>query len=138
MVEIERSSRGKWREEVPGYLCAVVFSFFPIVCVYLIQAYYGHYLSVTELLKNGGVLTISITLSAEALSRLVDRRSRWRELRLLAVSCSAWLIGCGSLFYGLRFLQEPPNPVFFTDLCLVLLVASLIVSTVSKFLPEDE
>jgi hypothetical protein len=128
----------QWRAELSIYLCFTVsFSFFPIVCLYLVRASYGYYSTLPELAADGGILTIAISLAADALSRLVASGSKWHELKVIAAACSAWVIGCGSLLYALRHVGGVTNSTLFGDLGFLILIASVGLATFCRFLPED-
>jgi hypothetical protein len=113
-------------------------SFFPILCLYLARAYDGHYSTPAELVTNGGVLTIAITLAAEALSRLIASGKRWRDLKMFAASCSAGVNIFGSIFYALRYVRSPANPTLFVDVCFSILLVGIATATFARFLPEDD
>jgi hypothetical protein len=127
------------RVELVSYIFfTVLFSFFPVVCIYLIQAIDGHYLTIAEITQHGGVLTIVIVLAADAFSRLITSGSKWRDLKVVAASSSAWMIGCGSIAYAQRSLRTPRNPVFFENVAIALLIGSIAVATFCRLLPQGD
>jgi hypothetical protein len=139
MAEANTERHDRLWLEVASFICfTVLFSFFPIVALYLVRAADGDYLTLPQLAADGGILTIAISLAANALSRLVVSNTRWPELKVVAAACSAWVIGCGSIFYALRYLQRTANSVFFIDLSFSILVVSIVLATLSRFLPEGD
>jgi hypothetical protein len=129
-----------WRTELTSFIgFTVLFSFFPIIALYLMRMADGHSPTIPELATDGGVLTISISLAAEALSRVVASSRKWRELKLLVASSSLWVIVCGSLFYARRYVGGAPvNSIFFAHVCIVLITFSLMNATASRFLPGGD
>jgi hypothetical protein len=119
-------------------LFALPFSFFPIVAYYLMRTAEGLYPTIPDLATDGGVLTIAISLAAEALSRLIASGKKWREVKLVAAASSAWVIVCGSMFYALRYAHRPTNSVFVVRLCILLIVVGLTNATFCRFLPEED
>jgi hypothetical protein len=95
------------RRDVSIYVCFTVpCSFSPIVFLYLLSANAGRYLTIPELVTNGGVLTIAISLAVDALSQLIAKGKKWLAARavvgasaVLAAECIADAIVC-------RFLPE--------------------------------
>jgi hypothetical protein len=128
----------RWRTELSIFFFTLPFSFCPIGCLYLAQAYDGHYMTIFELVTNGGVLTIAMTLGSEALSRLVASGKKWRDIKLFAAACSAGAIILGSTTYGLRYARSPTNSSVFVDVCLGVLLVCIATATFSRFLPEDD
>ena len=90
-----------------------------------------------ELVANGGVLIIAITMATETLSRLIASGKKWLDMKIVAGACSTGAIIVGSLFYALRYARQPTNSVLFVDLCVIVLLVSIATSTFSKFLPEE-
>jgi hypothetical protein len=139
MAEANAGVQSRWRAELSSYISITLpFSFFPLVCVYLMRAYDGYYLTIPELVGDGGVLPIAIVLAAESLARLVASGRKWRHLKVFGTGFSAWVIGGGSIFSALRYVSKPRNPTFFVNLSFVLLAAGIVISTLCRFLPEDD
>jgi len=138
MAEGKVQRHNRWRLELVCYLCFTVpFSFLPIGILYGIRMSDGYYLTLPEIVADGGVLTIAISLAAEALAHLVASGTKWREVKAFAAAFSAWVIGWASAFYALRQAHGPKNLVFFVDVALALLIASIVVATTCRLLPED-
>ena len=129
-----------WRTELTSFICFnVLFSFFPIVALYGMRMADGCSPTISELATDGGVLTIAITLAAEALSQVVASGQRWRDVKLIVAGSSAWVIVCGSLAYAYRYAHDrPANWVFFVRTCSVLIIVSLMNATVSRFFPKGD
>jgi hypothetical protein len=135
MAEVNRH----WRREFLRYAtCTLPSAFFPIVALYVMRLVSnGKFLTRSELVADGGVLSIAIALAADALFRLLETDRRWYEFKMVLVSLTVWTIALGSLFYGCRRASGNANSVVFVDLCFLVVAVSVILAGFCRFLPEE-
>jgi hypothetical protein len=130
----------RWRREFVRYVCCTLpFAFFPVVLLYITRRVVnGDALTYSELVADGGVLSVAITLAVDSLFRLLASDRRWYELKLILASLTAWTIALGSFFYACRWIGGTVNSGVFVDLCLLVVVVSIILAGFCQFLPEDD
>jgi hypothetical protein len=129
----------RWLKELLTYVCYTLpFAFLPIGFLYVLRKFNGGTLTIPGMVTDGGILTIAITLGADALLRLLLSDSRWRELKIVLAALACWAMTFGSFFYALRSISRATTSVVFIDLCLLVLVVSLTVGAFCRFLPEDD
>jgi hypothetical protein len=138
MAEVKLGGLHRKLDDISSYVFFTVpISFSPIGLLYLTSVFNGRRLTSEELILDGGVLTISISLAAEALGRLVASGSKWREIKRLAAIGSIAAIIFGSFFYALRSIKMPTNPLF-VHLCTGVVVVSMSIALVCRLLPEGD
>lgn len=129
-----------WRREFVRYATlALPSAFFPIAFLYafrLISA--GEMLKPSELVADGGVLSIAITLAVDAHFRLLATNRRWYEFKMALSSMTIWTIAFGSFFYACRWINGAVNSVVFIDLCFLVIAVSIILAGFCRLLPEED
>lgn len=130
----------RWRREFVRYVAYTLpFAFFPIVFLYFARRLIkGDTLTPAELVADGGILTVPITLAVDSLFRLLASDRRWYEFKMVLASLSAWTIALGSFFYAFRWYSGTTNSVVFVDLCFLVVFVSIILAAFCRFLPEDD
>lgn len=130
----------RWRREFVRYvLCTLPFAFFPIVFLYVAHLVVnGEKLTRSEMVADGGILTVAVTLACDSLFRLLASDRRWYEFKMVLVSLASWAIGLGSFFYAFRWVSKSTTSVVFVDLCFLVLVVSIIIAGFCRLLPEED
>lgn len=132
-------TNNRWRLQLLTHLCFTLpVSVLPVALLFLMRAYDGAYPTIPELLVNGGVLIIAVTMATEAMSRLIIGGKKWMDMKIVAGGCSVGVIITGSLFYALRYARQPTNSALFVNLCVIVLFVSVAISTFCRFLPEED
>jgi hypothetical protein len=129
-----------WRREFLRYVCCTLpAAFYPIVFLYAARLVTkGKMLTRSELVADGGVLSIAIALAVDALFRLLASNRQWYEFKMVLASFTVWTIGLGSFFYAFRWANGTANSVVFFDLCFLVIAVSIILAGFCRFLPEDD
>lgn len=130
----------RWRKEFVRYVsCTLPSAFFPIVlldAVHLVSK--GETLTRSQLVTDGGILSIAIALAVNALFRLLACDRRWFEFKMVLASLTVWTIGLGSFFYACRWINGTANSLVFADLCFLVVTVSIVLAGFCRFLPEDD
>jgi hypothetical protein len=99
-----------WRREFVRYVSCTLPSLYAMRLVFK-----GETPTRSELVADGGVLSIAITLAVDALFRLLASDRRWYEFKMVLVSITVWTVGLGSFFYACRWINGTVNSVVFID-----------------------
>jgi hypothetical protein len=131
----DRNTADRYRDRLARYLLFTVsFSFFPILCLFLVRAYNGHYMSVRELVDGGQPLGIAVVLAAEAMGTLLATGRQSSMLRATAVAVCLSTIVCWSILLALQHDHPATDPTGFTDFSVAALLVSITTATFGKVL----
>src|SRR5690348_3781857 len=119
-----------WRRDSVRYVCCTLpFAVYPIVFLAVARRVFrGETLTHTDLVADGGILTIAITLAFDSLLRLMASNRRWNEFKTVLLSLAAWAMGLGSFFYAFRWYSRTTTSVVFVDLCFLVLTISIVIA----------
>jgi len=113
------------------------YALFPVGMMWAVNKFEHSPFTLRAMAVDGGILAVAIGLNAAAVKRLVANDSKWPELKIPLAGFASMTMMCAGSFYGLRYVRGIINSADFANMCVVLLIVTIVISTFCMFFPEE-